>query len=893
MVALLAVLQSHIEQPGFVMPASDEDDLVFAKILDDAEDACAAIRDLLRANENAALVPIDAVISAGALSPFVAILKHIPCDAYEAIANDAAWCLTNIAGGTTVQARAVFDAQAVPVLIFVLETTDSLTVRDSAAWALANLAGDDDIELHTAASSPAALRAIARFAVAPDASAKCLATAAFAFWTILRIGPFPSATDVSDVVLPAVLHLLKSPNALARNDGTAFDVVPALERVAYGTRDDDGETVQVMAANAELVLALVWVLRDCRINNTANSSLKLLAKLAQGATSPAAFATSILTSNPDVFALLSKSPELGYMHRNGLERAKYGALLGATLALATPPPEPGKFYESALPDSAALTLLNHTHFSTTRVGQPVTADMDTFHSFLKWCWAVAARGSHRAFLAVARSRDVLSSLARYMANKTFVGADVGAGAGADALQVSEEGVRYAIDALDAIRVRIESDPLLTPRGTEVCLAMEAARMQGALSIVLMSGDSALSRFMAAPRNDPWREKATAFSDWMFRVPRALVSGGGNAPGRVLPADKGKPCSVSLLPDDALELVFDFVGAEAWIGPVCKAWREVARSRFVGASRSLVHVARGLALTLAADPAWEGALDQRAAFDVMWRWRSGLKGWPVRRRNEFADAHVRTDEEDDDEGGEEGEDEDESAAGLSAEQAWTRSRRCVFHPHLDVLASNVPILVQPSQLCAEGSVAAMVSDAHDLLRAMETLGKALPLTHTFATALCLFRPVDVEESSSSSVAAPLSPRMREPVDLVPFSAGDGEGEDDGEEEEDDDDERSVERNSPTQARDAVRRLRKAMRAITGSHAFLWPAHSTVCRDFALPDAAAGTATDEDTSLALAHILSVSQPSRVMEVTNHGRQGSVTFILARGRRGSFVGLVRVRR
>jgi importin subunit alpha-1 len=54
---------------------------------------------------------------------------------------EAAWSLTNIAGGTSLETRAVIDAGAVPHLVALMRSPHDY-VREQAIWALSNIAGD-------------------------------------------------------------------------------------------------------------------------------------------------------------------------------------------------------------------------------------------------------------------------------------------------------------------------------------------------------------------------------------------------------------------------------------------------------------------------------------------------------------------------------------------------------------------------------------------------------------------------------------------------------------------------------------------------------------------------------------------------------------------------------
>jgi hypothetical protein len=99
--------------------------------------ALVAVRGLRKQLSLARNPPIDDVIAAGLVPAFVTMLGHPE----SKLQFEAAWCLTNIASGTSKQCEVVVQNNGVPPLVGLMGSSN-IDVCEQAVWAIGNIAGD-------------------------------------------------------------------------------------------------------------------------------------------------------------------------------------------------------------------------------------------------------------------------------------------------------------------------------------------------------------------------------------------------------------------------------------------------------------------------------------------------------------------------------------------------------------------------------------------------------------------------------------------------------------------------------------------------------------------------------------------------------------------------------
>ncbi|KAL1747761.1 armadillo-type protein [Schizophyllum fasciatum] len=223
--------------------------------------------------------PIERMIERGVVPRLTALLASDN----EMLQFEAAWALTNIAGGTPEETRAILDANAAPRLVQLLYSP-SAGVREQAVWALGNIAGDGP-PARAHLLERGALRGILRVLEEPVEPA-VLRTAAWALSNLCRHMSACLDTSAVAAALPTVLRLLDTPDGellidacwaltdlcektnapLAARIGACYPLVtllahpspgiitPALLALKNITAADDHTTNSVVAAGALPVL---------------------------------------------------------------------------------------------------------------------------------------------------------------------------------------------------------------------------------------------------------------------------------------------------------------------------------------------------------------------------------------------------------------------------------------------------------------------------------------------------------------------------------------------------------------------------------------------------------------------------------------------------------------
>ena len=180
--------------------------------------------------------PIDAIIALGVVPSLVSLLA---LDDSPAVQFEAAWALTNVASGSSEQARAVVGA--IPALVRLLRDTPSDDVREQCAWTIGNLAGDGP-ELRDAALAAGALAPLLALLDDPAQPLTATRTAAWALSNIVRGKPRPRPAFVS-AAIPTLERLARH-----ADDKVVTDAAWALSYLTDGSNENIQEVLDAGAA---------------------------------------------------------------------------------------------------------------------------------------------------------------------------------------------------------------------------------------------------------------------------------------------------------------------------------------------------------------------------------------------------------------------------------------------------------------------------------------------------------------------------------------------------------------------------------------------------------------------------------------------------------------------
>ena len=221
----LGNIAADIVLPIIARELASEDARLLARTAD-------MLRRLLSFDRSPAL---DATVRAGVLPRLVELLAR---DATPRLQLEAAWALTNIAGGTSANTESVINAGAVPALVRLLDSPDA-DVREQAVWALGNIAGGSvrtrDVVI-AAGVIPPLLRCLA-----PHSKDSCIRNTAWAISNLCRGKPLPAPAVVAPL-LPMLSALITSTDSEVLTD--------SLWALSYLTDGDESRRQAFLEAGA-------------------------------------------------------------------------------------------------------------------------------------------------------------------------------------------------------------------------------------------------------------------------------------------------------------------------------------------------------------------------------------------------------------------------------------------------------------------------------------------------------------------------------------------------------------------------------------------------------------------------------------------------------------------
>ncbi|GAB6020073.1 Importin subunit alpha-4 [Chamberlinius hualienensis] len=198
-------------------PLEDEDDrnVSSASLETIVQNACSelpnvqlsavqAARKLLSCDRNP---PIDDLIHSGILPVLVHCLE---CDDNPSLQFEAAWALTNIASGTSLQTQAVVAAGAIPLFLKLLRSQHQ-NVCEQAVWALGNIIGDGP-DLRDYVVSLGVVQPLLTF-IRPEIPISFLRNVTWVIVNLCRNKEPPPSNETIKEILPALAVLIHHTDA--------------------------------------------------------------------------------------------------------------------------------------------------------------------------------------------------------------------------------------------------------------------------------------------------------------------------------------------------------------------------------------------------------------------------------------------------------------------------------------------------------------------------------------------------------------------------------------------------------------------------------------------------------------------------------------------------------
>mmetsp|Transcript_21498 Transcript_21498/g.37993 ORF Transcript_21498/g.37993 Transcript_21498/m.37993 type:complete len:473 (+) Transcript_21498:287-1705(+) len=191
------------DQPFLSRAISDVEVANYVSQVDslDEEQEKRGIKGIRKLLSSTTTPPVERVTRAGLLPQLVQLLGR---DDDQELQFEAAWCLTNCAGGSPSTTQSIVDLGAVELLVEMLYYSD-MRLREQAAWALGNIIGES-VELRDIVLRHGALQALLS-SIQPNVDVPDRVV--FTVGNLFRVSPLPSLMSIQKA-LPVLVALLVS-----------------------------------------------------------------------------------------------------------------------------------------------------------------------------------------------------------------------------------------------------------------------------------------------------------------------------------------------------------------------------------------------------------------------------------------------------------------------------------------------------------------------------------------------------------------------------------------------------------------------------------------------------------------------------------------------------------